>query len=96
MLSGGFVIDDRLVTLADVASPVLCFVGEVDQIAPPAAVRAIVLAAPRAEVYEKPLRSGHFGLVVGSTATRSTWANGGGVGQVAREGESAVPEPRMT
>ncbi|MTD44401.1 AMP-binding protein [Conexibacter sp. W3-3-2] len=73
MLQGGFVIDERLVTLADIACPCLCFVGEVDEIAPPPAVRAIQRAAPRAKVYEKSLRAGHFGLVVGSTAGRESW-----------------------
>jgi putative long chain acyl-CoA synthase len=73
MLRGGFVIEGRLVTLADIACPVLTFVGEVDEIAPPASVRSIVFAAPRAAVYEKALRAGHFGLVVGSAATRETW-----------------------
>lgn len=73
MLSGGFVIEDRLVTLADITCPVLVFVGEVDEIAPPGAVRPIVRAAPRAEVFERALPAGHFGLVVGSTATRETW-----------------------
>ena len=34
MLEGGFVIDDRLVTLADIDLPILSFVGTVDQIAP--------------------------------------------------------------
>ena len=37
---GGFVIEDRLVTLADIDCPILSFVGEVDEIAPPASVRA--------------------------------------------------------
>ncbi|MDX6720731.1 MAG: putative long chain acyl-CoA synthase [Solirubrobacteraceae bacterium] len=73
MLSGGFVIEDRLVTLADLTLAVLTAVGEVDEIAPPRAVRAVRRAAPRAEVYELTLRAGHFGLVVGSTATRDTW-----------------------
>lgn len=73
MVQGGFVIDERLVTLADITCPCLCFVGEVDEIAPPRAVRAIVRAAPRARVFERSLRAGHFGLVVGSTAARSTW-----------------------
>lgn len=73
MLVGGFVIDERLVTLADISSPILSFVGEVDEIAPAPAVRAITRAAPRAEVYEVALRAGHFGLVVGSTATERTW-----------------------
>lgn len=73
MLQGGFVIDDRLVTLADIACPILIVVGEVDEIAPPPAVRAISRAAPRSEIYELTLRAGHFGLVVGSNATATTW-----------------------
>jgi len=73
MLQGGFVIEERLVTLADISCPVLGFVGEVDEIAPPRSVRAIVRAAPRADVYERGLRAGHFGLVVGSTAKRESW-----------------------
>ncbi|HEX4106504.1 MAG TPA: AMP-binding protein [Solirubrobacteraceae bacterium] len=73
MLSGGFVIEDRLVTLADIDLPMLCFVGSVDQIAPTPAVRAIVRAAPRAEIFERSLSVGHFGLVVGGSASRSTW-----------------------
>ncbi len=73
MLEGGFVIDERLVTLADIDVPILSFVGEVDEIAPAAGVRAIERAAPRAEIFETTLRAGHFGLVVGSTAQRLTW-----------------------
>ena len=55
MLEGGFVIEDRLVTLADIECPVLTVVGTVDQLAPAAGVRAITQAAPRAEVYELDL-----------------------------------------
>ncbi len=73
MLQGGFVIEDRTVTLADILCPVLTVVGEVDEIAPAPAVRAITRAAPGAEVYELTLRAGHFGLVVGSTATSTSW-----------------------
>lgn len=73
MLSGGFVVGDRLITLADIRVPILMFVGTVDDIAPPPAVRAITRAAPRAEVYEVPIRTGHFGLVVGSTASKICW-----------------------
>ena len=73
MLEGGFVIDERLVTLADIPCPILMFVGEVDEIAPPPAVRAIHRAAPLADIYETTLRAGHFGLVVGSTSRRATW-----------------------
>ena len=73
MLAGGFVIDGDLVTLADMTVPLLCFVGEVDEIASPASVRSVVRAAPRIEAYEKTLRAGHFGLVVGSGASEHTW-----------------------
>jgi putative long chain acyl-CoA synthase len=73
MLEGGFVIEDQLVSLADITCPVLAVVGTVDQLAPAAGVRAIQQAAPRAEVYELDLDSGHFGLVVGSAAVGRTW-----------------------
>jgi putative long chain acyl-CoA synthase len=73
MLEGGFVIEDRLVTLADIRRPILAVVGTVDQIAPAVGVRAIGHAAPAADIYELPLQAGHFGLVVGSLATRVTW-----------------------
>ncbi len=73
MLEGGFVIEDRLVTLADIELPILSVVGTVDEIAPAPGVRAIRLAAPRAEVYELALRAGHFGLVVGTVSNTVTW-----------------------
>jgi len=50
MLEGGFTIEDRLVTLADIDCPILAVVGTVDEIASPPGVRAILQAAPRAEV----------------------------------------------
>jgi putative long chain acyl-CoA synthase len=73
MLEGGFVIGDRLVTLADIECPILSVVGTVDEIAPAPGVRAIRLAAPRADVYELSLQAGHFGLVVGSKSNTITW-----------------------
>ncbi len=73
MLSGGFVINGRTVTLANVTKPVLYFVGGRDDIARPPAVRAIRQAAPDAELFEATVPAGHFGLVVGSTAGRDTW-----------------------
>ncbi len=73
MLEGGFVIEDRLLSLADIAVPVLSVVGTVDEIAPAGGVRAIRQAAPRADVYELALHAGHFGLVVGSISTAVTW-----------------------
>jgi putative long chain acyl-CoA synthase len=73
ILEGGFVIDDRLVTLADIDRPILTVVGSIDKIGHPDSVRAIRRAAPNADVYELTLRAGHFGLVVGSTAMEHTW-----------------------
>ena len=90
MLEGGFVIEDRLVTLADIECPILSVVGTVDEIAPAPGVRAIRLAAPRARVYELALRAGHFGLVVGSTSNTVTWPTVAAWTQW-RAGESELP-----
>jgi putative long chain acyl-CoA synthase len=73
MMSGGFAIRGDLVTLSDIDCPVLAVVGEVDDIGQPASVRGIKRAAPQAEVYEYLIRTGHFGLVVGSRAASQTW-----------------------
>ena len=73
MLEGGFVIEDRLLSLADIAVPILSVVGTVDDIAPAGGVRAIRQAAPRADVYELAIQAGHFGLVVGSISSTVTW-----------------------
>ena len=73
MMSGGFAINGQMVTLTDITCPILAFVGEVDDIGQPAAVRGIRRAAPNAEVYEYLIRTGHFGLVVGSRAARESW-----------------------
>jgi putative long chain acyl-CoA synthase len=91
MLEGGFVIDDRLVTLADIELPVLSVVGSTDTIGHPDAVRAIRRAAPRAEVYELTLPTGHFGLVVGSAATANTWPAVAGWCRW-RDGQGELPE----
>jgi putative long chain acyl-CoA synthase len=90
MLQGGFVIADRTVTLADIDLPVLTVVGEVDELAPAPGVRAIVRAAPRAEVYELALSAGHFGLVVGRNATETTWPAVAGWARW-RAGEGELP-----
>jgi putative long chain acyl-CoA synthase len=73
MMSGGFSIHGDLVTLSDIDCPILAIVGEVDDIGQPAAVRGIKRAAPRADVYEYLIRTGHFGLVVGSKAANQNW-----------------------
>ncbi len=74
MQSGGFVIDGHSVTLADMTCPILYFVGSRDEMGRPPAVRGIRRATPRVDImYEVPLKAGHFGLVVGSTALSVTW-----------------------
>lgn len=73
MLSGGFIINGRTVSLADIRCPILAFVGDTDDFARPATVRAIAEAAPEADVEFARLKAGHFGLVVGSRAMSSTW-----------------------
>ena len=73
LMSGGLVIDGRTLTLADVSCPILYFVGSRDDFARAPSVRAIASAAPHAETHEVVLPAGHFGLVVGSTALRSSW-----------------------
>jgi putative long chain acyl-CoA synthase len=73
MMTGGFAIGGHIVTLAELKVPILAFVGEVDDIGQPLAVRGIRRASPRSEIYETSLRAGHFGLVVGSTAATHTW-----------------------
>ncbi|WP_371830473.1 AMP-binding protein [Antrihabitans cavernicola] len=75
MMSGGFVINEQVVSLAELTLPILAFVGEVDDIGQPVSVRGIRRAASRAQVFEATLRAGHFGLVVGGTAARLTWPN---------------------
>ena len=110
MLEGGFVVDERLLTLADIRVPILSVVGTVDEIAPAAGVRAIRQAAPRADVYELTLRAGHFGLVVGSASNEVTWPTVAGwarwrdgtgdmpdgLTEVPDDPSAPIPQPRVT
>ena len=84
MLEGGFVIGDRLLSLADIACPILSVVGTVDEIAPAAGVRAIRLAAPRAEVYELALPRGPFRARRRLDVEYGHLADRAGVGPLAR------------
>ncbi len=90
MMLGGFVIDGRTVTLADITAPILYFVGSRDEFGRPPSVRAINQAAPRAEVHEVELAAGHFGLVVGGRALRHTWPT---VAAWMRWQDGAGPQP---
>ncbi|MCB9592726.1 MAG: alpha/beta fold hydrolase [Sandaracinaceae bacterium] len=73
LASGGFVIDGRSVSLADLTCPILYFVGLRDDIARPASVRAIKSAAFNADSHELGVRAGHLGLVVGTRALTEVW-----------------------
>ncbi|QDG49580.1 long-chain-acyl-CoA synthetase [Persicimonas caeni] len=73
MASGGFVVDGRTFSLSDIDAPILYFVGQRDDLARPAAVRAIERAAPDTETHGVDIPAGHFGLVVGSTAMGTVW-----------------------
>jgi putative long chain acyl-CoA synthase len=90
LLSGGFVIDGRTVTLTEIRCPILFFVGERDTFANASAVRAVRGAAPDADAYEVSMRAGHFGLVVGKQAMTFTWPT---VASWVRWREGLGPEP---
>jgi len=92
MMSGGFVVEGRTVTLADIRCPILFFVGERDTIANASAIRAIRGAAPNADLYEVSMRAGHFGLVVGNQAMSFTWPT---VASWVRWREGVGPEPSV-
>lgn len=92
MITGGFVVDDRLISLAEITCPVLAFVGTTDDIGLPRAVRGIRRASPRADVYEATLRAGHFGLVVGTSAGTYTWPT---VAEWVKWHEGIGPEPSI-
>ncbi|MEZ4443182.1 MAG: AMP-binding protein [Polyangiaceae bacterium] len=91
MVAGGLVIDGRTITLADIRCPVLYFIGRRDDLARPAAVRAIAEVAVNAECHEVMLGAGHFGLVVGRLAKAETWPT---IAEWIRWREGEGPEPR--
>jgi putative long chain acyl-CoA synthase len=93
MQSGGFVIDGKTLTLADIRCPILYMFGDRDTMGRAAAVRGIREAVPAStEVYEVKLEAGHFGLVVGSTALTVTWPTVAGWLRHLTEG-APVPAP---
>ncbi len=73
MMTGGFVVNGRPVTLSDISVPILYFVGDKDDFARPASVRAIRKVVSSEQIYEVPINAGHFGLVVGSRSLREVW-----------------------
>jgi len=73
LVTGGFVVADRTLSLSDLTCPILYFVGTHDEFARPKSVRAIGRVARTKEIYELELACGHFGLVVGSRAKQHVW-----------------------
>lgn len=73
MAKGGIVIGDTVTSLADLRLPILTVVGEQDKEGHPVAVRVIHKVAPKADIYEVHINTGHFGIVAGGGARRNTW-----------------------
>lgn len=91
LVQGGFVVDGRACSLADITSPLLYFFGERDDIARPRCVRAIKQAAPNvSELYELSVPTGHIGMVVSGKAFEVTWP---AVVEWLRWRENAGPKP---
>ena len=93
MISGGFVIENRLVTLADLTCPILAFHGEYDTIGVPDSVLGIQRATPRTQAYTVPVPTGHFGMVVGSTAATITWPAVERWARWVEDGDDVAPRP---
>jgi putative long chain acyl-CoA synthase len=91
LMQGGFVVDGRACSLADVTCPLLYFFGERDDIARPRSVKAIRQAAPNvSELYELSVPTGHIGMVVSGKAFEVTWP---AVVEWLRWRENAGPKP---
>ncbi len=74
LVGGEFELDDRTISLADIAVPVLVFGGANDGIAPIAAVQAVVpLLTGSPEVRFEIVPGGHLGMLTGRAARGSTW-----------------------
>jgi len=73
MVSGGFVIAGRTVSLSDIDVPVLYFRGLRDDFARPRAVSAVERVVPHDEVYGATIDTGHLGLLVGTRAQQDVW-----------------------
>lgn len=73
LLAGGFVINGKTASLAGLSTPILYILGEKDELARPASVRAIRRVVTHENVHEYAVRAGHFGLVVGSVAMGEVW-----------------------
>lgn len=73
MLTGGFVIAGRTVSVSDLTVPVLHFRGLRDDFARPAAVSAIERVVPHDQVFGAAIDTGHLGLLIGTRAQNEVW-----------------------
>lgn len=73
LAQGGLVVNGEATSMADLRCPILYFVGTRDELARPAAVRAVRKYSPSATHTERLVEAGHFGLVVGSKAMGEVW-----------------------
>jgi len=73
MLSGGFVVAGRTVSLSDISAPVLYFFGRRDKFARPDSVQAISRVLPHDEAFPMLVETGHLGLVIGTRARDEVW-----------------------
>ena len=73
MMSGGFVINGDLVTLAEITCPVLAFVGTADDIGSPPRCAAFCVPRRRPTSTSPGSLRATSGLVVGSTSAAHTW-----------------------
>jgi poly[(R)-3-hydroxyalkanoate] polymerase subunit PhaC len=63
----------KRVDLNRVRAAMLVFAGRTDQIAPPAAVRAVLDATGSRDVTYRPVPGGHMGVFAGASAPQSVW-----------------------
>ncbi len=73
LVSGGCIIENRVISLTEITCPILVVIGSNDEIARAGSVRGVADAVPNAELFELPVKGGHMGIVVGSGAMKNTW-----------------------
>ena len=70
LASGQVPLGDRIVDLDDIRCPVLCIIGEHDDIVPPKAIEPLADLLTNAETTVLRLPAGHVGLIVGRQAAK--------------------------
>lgn len=73
LMTGGLVVAGRTVSLADLAVPILYFVGQRDQLARADSIRAIEKVVPHDAIRGHVIDAGHLGLIVGTRARQEVF-----------------------